>query len=208
MSKPRPYTAEEARDLLLQAIRDMVTYWDVTAPGTLREKMEGLAYTFCAALDGRVGTTLPRFEIRPIPHPSDRAYHKSEGENWFRSKGALSPLSEQWKRPSDPAPSQLMMEKPRAWTLEETRLFLLEHFWGLIDYWEKVEGYHGPKTSRDRIEGLAFSLCSSLDGGQLDLPAFEVRPAYAGRKKGENWFPVKVDIGPLHEHFYRPKEGA
>jgi hypothetical protein len=64
------------------------------------------------------------------------------------------------------------------------------------------------------LEGLAFSILSTLDGESLELPAFSVVPLphpedkAFHEKEGSPWFPpvesrdVKNDIGVLHEHFY------
>ena len=79
-------------------------------------------------------------------------------------------------------------------------------------YWDKVDGKDAPKTQKDRLEGLAFSMLVILDGGAMDLPGFIVAPDPHPSDKeyhiseGSNYFPenhkldVKGDIaGCLHE---------
>jgi len=97
------------------------------------------------------------------------------------------------------------MSKPREYTREEIRKMFLDHFTGMIAYWEKetrVESVH------DKLHGLAFSILTALDGGAADLPGFKVVPCphpsdkEYHRQHGENWFPEDTDIGgSLHEEF-------
>jgi len=114
------------------------------------------------------------------------------------------PTTEDWER--------IRASKPesRAYTEEEVREMFLKHLWGLVGYWETVEGKDSPKTVRDRLSGLMHSMLVTLDGGSMGLPGFEVRPhphetdqSYH-QERGENWFPTDVDIGgSLHEVMYR-----
>lgn len=105
------------------------------------------------------------------------------------------------------------MSEPRQYTAEEIRDMLIEHIWELIEYWEKEERR---ETSRSKLEGLAFSILSMLDGATLELPAFALIADPHSEDKdyhiecGENWFPendLKQINEPicfmLHEDFYR-----
>ena len=98
---------------------------------------------------------------------------------------------------------------PRPYTDEETRERLLDHIWAMIDYWNREERR---TTARSKLEGLAFSILSALDGSCVGLPGFVVAPRphpddedYL-RSQGENWFPrceSEHDLaGVLHEEFY------
>lgn len=86
---------------------------------------------------------------------------------------------------------------------------LIDHIHGLIRYWER-EG-RAPDV-KDKLEGLAFSILSALDGSSSVLPAFDLVPCphptdkdYL-RDEGENWFPSGTPLpGALHEYFHRPK---
>lgn len=104
---------------------------------------------------------------------------------------------------------------PRQYTVEEVRERFLRHVWGIVDHWENESR---EPTVRGKLEGLAFSSMSALDGssgidlaGRATLPAFAVLPSPHPddeahcREHGENWFPSGVDIGPLHEHFFKYK---
>lgn len=107
-------------------------------------------------------------------------------------------------------------QKPRAYTENEVRNKLLDEIWMLIDYWHNAE-----RSDRERMEGLAFSILSALDGASLGLPKFIVAPDPHPHDKGwnqsegENYFPenyalpIHCDIaGGLHELFYgrKPKK--
>lgn len=80
--EPRAYTPEEVRTRFLHGVWDMVDWWDAeTQVKSTREKMEGLAFSILAILDG--AGALPSFIVAPSPHPSDEQYHKDEGTNWY-----------------------------------------------------------------------------------------------------------------------------
>lgn len=103
----------------------------------------------------------------------------------------------------------------REYTVEEVRTKFLSHIWHLIDYWENES--RAP-TTRGKLESLAFSIMSALDGCSVELPGFVVAPNPHVSDKlyyqdlGENWFPpledeVPSDIGGcLHDQFFQAKE--
>jgi hypothetical protein len=109
----------------------------------------------------------------------------------------------------------------REHTPEEIRTAFLGHISMLVDYWTDQVG---PKSDREKLDGLAFSILSMLDGCACSLPAFEVLPAphpddkSFHRNEGENWWPDPPDLGDastvhggtmLHElwHDFRRKRG-
>lgn len=63
------------------------------------------------------------------------------------------------------------IEEPREKTPEEVRDEFLRHVWFLIDYWDRVE--IGTK-SKTRLEGLAHSILSTIDGMSTALPGFDL----------------------------------
>lgn len=79
---PREYTRKEMQDKYLQQIRAMIAYWktEKNAP-TLKEKMEGLAFSILVMLDGK--SVLPGCEVKPYPHPDDKRYQITSGENYY-----------------------------------------------------------------------------------------------------------------------------
>jgi hypothetical protein len=83
MPKPRAYTAEEARAMLLDAFRTYAKYWSTVPGKTPHEMCDGLAFSLLNLFDG--GTlTLPHMNITLDPHPRDARYHQLQGENWFK----------------------------------------------------------------------------------------------------------------------------
>jgi len=90
--KSRPYTSEEMRDRLLDAIWDAVDVWASYGDKTVRQKLEGVAFSICSALDG-CRVNLSAFKIAPAPHPDDKAFCIREGMNWTPDDGQdIGPL--------------------------------------------------------------------------------------------------------------------
>lgn len=85
MKRAREMTANECANRLLEHVRDMVLYAEREARWpTVREKLEGLAFSILVAIDGET-SDLPAFRLIPHPHPDDAEYLKSEGRNWWPS---------------------------------------------------------------------------------------------------------------------------
>lgn len=95
---------------------------------------------------------------------------------------------------------------PRAYVVEEVRTRFLDHVRGIVTYWENEA--RAP-TTREKLEGVAFSILVALDGGSMGVPKFKVipDPHPSDRQyhidEGENYFPDDCDIaGGLHEEFH------
>jgi len=58
---------------------------------------------------------------------------------------------------------------------EEIKEQFLSHIRDSAHYWNTIEGDDAPKTTKDRLDGLAFSICTMLDGC-THLPEFMVVP--------------------------------
>ena len=86
-SIPRAFTAEEMRKRFLDHIVANIGYWNsegnsnVTKDMPTRERMEGLVHSILVMIDGGSGG-MPAFDISCSPHPDDKEYCKSQGENW------------------------------------------------------------------------------------------------------------------------------
>lgn len=98
------------------------------------------------------------------------------------------------------------------YTTEETAALLMQHVRHMITYWDSRA-----MTNREKLEGLAFSIFSALDGSNVNLPAFIVAPDphpedqawHQGR--GERWItPQNHEVaekiegnlgGNLHTYF-------
>lgn len=86
--KPRPYTRDEMREMFVDSLIMSVDYWDTVdkyhdgSPFTQRERIAGAVFSALALLDGcSMGASA--FMIIPMPHPDDKEYHRSGGENWW-----------------------------------------------------------------------------------------------------------------------------
>jgi hypothetical protein len=81
MPEPREYTEEEVCRQFLETVWTYIDYWHNLPDKTCRGKLEGLAFSLMAILDGV--SSLPSFVVAPVPHPGDKKYNKEEGENWY-----------------------------------------------------------------------------------------------------------------------------
>lgn len=79
----RPFTEAEVREKFLAHVREMVRYWEdeERQPG-IRQKLEGLAFSLLALIDGEAAS-LPGFALIPCPHPDDKAFHEARGEDYY-----------------------------------------------------------------------------------------------------------------------------
>ena len=100
--------------------------------------------------------------------------------------------------------------KARAYTVEEVKKQFLDHAHAMVEYWNNLD----EGNQRDRLDGLAFSIMSMLDGCAITIPGFAVVPQPHStdkkfhQERGENWYPetkeLKHDIaGTLHEEWHR-----
>ena len=80
---PREKTIEEVQRDFLGHVWDMIDYWEKESRAeTPRAKLEGLAHSLLAALDG-CSMELPGFAVIPNPHPDDKAWCIERGEDWY-----------------------------------------------------------------------------------------------------------------------------
>lgn len=95
--------------------------------------------------------------------------------------------------------------KVRAVTAEELTTQFLEYIHGLVDYWVDTER----ESTRAKLEGLVFSILSTLDGERLEFPAFDIVACPHPEEKafraahGENYIEDGTTLEPwLHEKWY------
>lgn len=98
--EPRAHTPEEMRKMFLDQAWSSARSWGRVPPKDVLVDMgdrsgvsddilaefmtyatEGAMFSFLCILDGV--STLPAFNITPVPHSSDEQFHKDEGENWW-----------------------------------------------------------------------------------------------------------------------------
>ena len=113
----------------------------------------------------------------------------------------------------------------REWTEEEVRSHFLNHVHAMVEFWlrDDLDLKGSPDELRERLEGLAFSILSTIDGSSVDVPAFILAPKFLLVpcphpedkewliQEGENYYrPVNEDdiamdiAGDLHHQFNNP----
>lgn len=76
-------TAKECEVEFIEHVRLMVRWWlNESRAQTHKEKLEGLAHSILAAIDGSAAS-LPAFKLIPSPHPSDKDYNAKQGDDWW-----------------------------------------------------------------------------------------------------------------------------
>jgi len=83
--------------MFLDQLRATKEYWLKAPRQTESERMDGLIFSILVMFDG--GTMgMPAMDIRLAPHPDDKAYKISEGEQWFKPGQLINDcqLHEQW----------------------------------------------------------------------------------------------------------------
>ena len=101
-------------------------------------------------------------------------------------------------------------DMPLEKTAYEIREEFLTYVRGMVKYWSAVKGM----GEEEKLEGVAFSILSGLDGSAGDMPGFIVTPSVNKADKdycignGEDYYPytdpqmIKSDIGgALHEYY-------
>ena len=84
MDEPRAKTPEELRADFLDTCRNLADYWasDAARRDTCHERLTGFLHSILCIFDG-VSSGLPAFNIVASPHPDDKEYYRSEGEDWI-----------------------------------------------------------------------------------------------------------------------------
>ena len=79
---PRQYTEDEIRKIFIRQIWAELAWWEKESRAvTVREKLEGLAFSILATIDG--DSAIPGFYMVPCVAPGDKAYYIENGENWY-----------------------------------------------------------------------------------------------------------------------------
>ncbi len=78
----RKFTEDEIRDRFIAHVWTMIDYQEQKESRTSREKLQGLAFSILAAIDGKA-MALPAFELCPSPHPDDKQFHIDEGDDYY-----------------------------------------------------------------------------------------------------------------------------
>lgn len=104
--QPRPHTAEECRELLLDHLDDLVWWWlEESRADSAADKMFGLVHSILATIDGENGS-MPVLAGTPAPVQGDTKHQQDRGENWWPddlynlSDGSLHDRWAQRKKPA------------------------------------------------------------------------------------------------------------
>lgn len=82
MTTPRAYTADEARQHVLDHMKVLSAYWAGLPDKTDAEKCDGLCFSILNIFDG-TSMSLPAMDISLAPHESDKEYSREQGDNWY-----------------------------------------------------------------------------------------------------------------------------
>lgn len=87
-------TDDEVRERFLRHVWVMIEYWagengsNVPKEYDSRKRLSGFAHSLLGAIDG-TAMALPSFALAPTPHPDDKEFKRSEGEDWYPSAGEV-----------------------------------------------------------------------------------------------------------------------
>ena len=80
----RVKTVEEVRDEFFEAVRGISKYWAELPEKTPLERCDGTVFSILNIFDGTT-MNLPAMNIILSPHPDDKEFNRSEGNNWYES---------------------------------------------------------------------------------------------------------------------------
>jgi hypothetical protein len=84
MNTSRAYTKEEMRQMFLDQCKSNIDYWYKQKDLSTKEMCEGLVHSILCLIDGN--TSFPSaINLVLEPHPEDKDYCISEGENWVEA---------------------------------------------------------------------------------------------------------------------------
>lgn len=75
-------TEAEVREEFLDHVHALVGYWAELPDKTPKERLDGLAFSILNIFDGTT-MQLPAMDIALRPHPSDKEFHRENGEDWY-----------------------------------------------------------------------------------------------------------------------------
>ncbi len=81
-NQPRSYTKEEMREMFLYQCRTIAKYWSRVKDQTKEEMCDGVVFSILSVIDGGSGGFPCAIDLVLRPHPEDKDYWITEGENW------------------------------------------------------------------------------------------------------------------------------
>lgn len=77
-----PYTKEEMRQMFLDQLQSIASYWSQLDDLTPKEMCEGVVHSMLTIFDGCPGGFPCAINLVMEPHPEDKEYDISNDENW------------------------------------------------------------------------------------------------------------------------------
>lgn len=77
-----PHTKEEMRQMFLDQLQSIASYWSQLGGITPREMCNGVVFSILNVFDGCSGGFPAAIDLALAPHPEDKEYCISNGENW------------------------------------------------------------------------------------------------------------------------------
>lgn len=127
--------------------------------------------------------------------------------------GQSKPFYNEWKLQIVPLHVSEGVDDSRTHTTEEAREIFLKHVAGMVDYWKTTQLSDPTKC---RLEGLALSILSSIDGSNCQLPSYLLIPFITdedieySKQMGNPNYPItnvpegEMNIaGELHHDIYK-----
>ena len=82
MNEPRAKTKQEMQKEFLDHLHANATYWANLPDRTPQERCDGVIFSILVTLDGG-SMALPAMDVSFHPHPNDKEFLKSQGEDWY-----------------------------------------------------------------------------------------------------------------------------
>lgn len=82
IARPRAWAEDEVIDRFIKSAQNIAAYWSKQRKYSRLDMCEGVAFSLLSLLDGCT-MALPRMKLVLDPHPEDKEFLQSEGENWF-----------------------------------------------------------------------------------------------------------------------------
>lgn len=78
----REKNIKEIKKEFVNYIHELVEYWNNNEKKTVKEKLNGLAFSILVLLDGE-SANFPQFIVVPAPHKDDKQYHIEQNEDYY-----------------------------------------------------------------------------------------------------------------------------
>ena len=74
-------TKEQVQKEFIGCLKNIADEWSKFSDKTVEERLSGAMFSVLVVLDGE--SMMPAFKVIPDPHPSDKAFNKENGDDWY-----------------------------------------------------------------------------------------------------------------------------